>query len=654
MAHLVSTDGVSVTVASSVRLACALLLLAVSIGCREEGSVQVSSLKFTGTKAVTQGQLKSVLATAASDKLLGVQLPWGTKRYFSREQFEADLKRIVAFYRDRGYPDARVTSFDVRLSPDQTAVDVTINISEGEPTRVERIVISGIESLPDEHRTNLGTRLPLEEGAALDRAVLQASREATLDELKDHGHPYASVRVSEAPGSSDRLRIIHFTAEPGPIAHHGPIEISGNSSVSDKVVRRQLTFKPGDLFRQSRLVESQRKLYGLETFDFVNVEPLQLEMRASEIPTRITVTEGKHRKVNLGVGYGTEEQGRVQVDWRHVNWFGGARTAGVTGRYSGLDRGVRLNFRQPYFFGPRYSLGLTGQSWFTREPAFDRETLGGRLTITRQLLGAGGPVLRAHPSTTMIVSYANEHDAYEISNDALTEANDNPDFRKRLIAQGIDPRTGEGRGQRSAITFDVNRNTSGNLLDARRGYFASVHLEQAGRWLQGSWDYSEVTAEARYYVSVTERTVIGLRARAGSIDAYGDQERNVPFFKRYFLGGATNLRGWGRFEVSPLSGGGLPIGGATFADFSAEIRVPLWKSLGGVLFLDGGNVWSNPWDFNLKDLRYDVGPGLRYDTRIGPLRADLGYQLNPIDGLFVKKGTKNRRYRFHFSIGHAF
>ncbi len=641
-------------VASSARVVLAILLLVASIACREEGGVQVTSLKFTGTKAVTDDQLKSVLATAASDKLLGVQLPWGTKRYFSREQFEADLKRIVAFYKDRGYPDARVSAFDVKLSPDQTSVDITINVSEGEPIRVERIVIAGVESLPDEHSTHLHTRLPLKQGAPLDRALLQASREATLDELKDHGYPYASVRVFEEPGSSERQRVIHFNAEPGPVAHHGPIEITGNSSVDDNVVRRQLTFKPGDLYRQSKLVESQRKLYALETFDFVNVEPLQLELRASEIPTRITVTEGKHRKVNLGVGYGTEEKARAQVDWRHVNWFGGARTAGVTARYSGLDRGVRVTFRQPYFFGPRFSFGGSAQSWFTREPAFDRETLGGRITITRQAYGSGGPVLRDRPSTTMTFSYANEHDAYELSNEALLEAVEDPDFRKRLIAQGIDPRSGEGRGQRSAVALDVTRNTAGSLLDARRGYFASIHLEQAGRWLQGSWDYYELIAEGRYFLPVTERTVVGLRARAGSIDAFGDQDRNVPFFKRYFLGGATNLRGWGRFEVSPLSGRGLPIGGATFADFSTELRFPVWGNFSGVLFLDGGNVWADPWDFNLNDLRYDVGPGLRYNTRIGPVRADLGYQLNPIEGLFVKPGTKERKFRFHFSIGHAF
>ena len=73
------------------------------------------------------------------------------------------------------------------------------------------------------------------------------------------------------------------------------------------------------------------------------------------------MTEGKHRKVNFSFGYGTEERARVEADWRHVNFFGGARTAEVRARYSRLDRGVRVNLTQPYFFSRNFSLGVQGQ-----------------------------------------------------------------------------------------------------------------------------------------------------------------------------------------------------------------------------------------------------------------------------------------------------
>ena len=620
------------------------LLLAAG-ACKEEGGVKVTSFTFNGAKGVTPAQLKSVLSTSASSRI-----PWGTKHYFSRDQFNADLKRIVAFYKDRGYPSARITSTDVKLNQDQTSVQLTVNIDEGEPTRVERVVFEGFDALPAQHKTTLETKLPLRTGQPLDRALMQASRESALDELRDHGYPYASVKMSETEGTSPNSRVVSLVADTGPLSTFGPIEVVGNTSVDENVIRRQLTYRPGRPYRQSALQQSQRKLYTAELFEFANVEPVRSEEKPPEIPTRVTVTEGKHQKVNFGVGYGTEEKARVEVDWRHVNFLGGARTAGVLARYSALDRGVRLNFKEPYFFGPRYDLNLTAQSWHAAEPAFTLDTNGGRATVTRQFRRSGGPVLGSRPAAmSLSLMYVNEFESYTISDEALAD----PTFRDDLIALGLDPRTGSGQGTRSAIALDGGRNTTNNLLDARRGYVLSVHLEQAGQWLGGTWDYYELTTEGRYFHPFGN-VVAAVQARVGSIDAFGNQEAGVPFFKRYFLGGATNLRGWGRFEVSPLSGEGLPIGGAAFVNFSAELRTPVWGKLGAVLFLDGGNVWTNPWDIRANDLRYDVGPGLRYQTPIGPIRADIGYQLNPIPGLLINGEPEGRRFRFHFSIGQAF
>src|SRR5688572_3701651 len=165
--------------ARPVRRAAATCVLLVTLlgasACREEGGVKVASMKFNGLEAVQAGQLKSVLATGPSSKL-----PWGEKRYFSREQFEADLKRIVAFYHDRGFPDARVASFDAQLSPDQTSVDITLNISEGEPIVAERIEFVGFEPLPADHRQALEARLAVKPGQPMDRALIQSSREMAL------------------------------------------------------------------------------------------------------------------------------------------------------------------------------------------------------------------------------------------------------------------------------------------------------------------------------------------------------------------------------------------------------------------------------------------------------------------------------------------
>src|SRR4029077_11626929 len=110
----------------------------------------------------------------------------------------------------------------------------------------------------------------------------------------------------------------------------------------------------------------------------------------------------------------------------------------------------------------------------------------------------------------------------------------------------------------------------------------------------------------------------------------------------------------GRYEVSPLSGSGFPIGGLSMLEGSSEVRMAVLNKIGAVAFFDYGNVWADSWTLDLGDLHYAVGPGLRYVTPIGPLRVDLGYQLNPIEGLLVNGQPEQRRWRLHFSIGQAF
>jgi outer membrane protein assembly complex protein YaeT len=617
--------------------------IVLAAGCREEEGIKVTDLSFEGVKAVSESQLKDALATADSS-----WLPWGTKRYFNRAQFEADLKRIVAFYADRGYPDAKVTSFDVDLNEAQSEVKLRVTVDEGQPIVVEDLRFEGFEQFRERRIARMERQASIREGAPRDLALVQATRERTLDELRDSGFPHASVQVTESPGTQPRHVVLTFAATLGPAALFGPVEIVGNSSVDDEVIRRQLTFKPGQRFRLGRLQESQRRLYGLELFEFVNVESVESRDQAVEVPVRVTVTEGKHRKLTFGFGYGTEEKLRGTVNWRHVNFFGGARTAGVEAKWSSLDRGVRLNLFEPYFLRPGMSLTASAQGWFSNEPAYELETLGGRVTLT-QVFSDDRPRSARPALTTASVSIIRERENYTITE----EAQNDPTLHDDFIALGLDPTTGSGGGILSAVAFDLQRTTTRNVLDARRGYVAAIHFEKAGRWFVGDFDYTELTLDGRHYLSIGRRFVLANRAKIGSLDAPDPTGVNIPFFKRYFLGGSTSLRGWGRFEVSPLSDG-FTTGGLSMLEITSEARFPISGNLGGVLFVDAGNSWEDPWGIDLKDLLADVGAGVRYLTPIGPLRFDFAYQLTPIDGLLIDGEQQRFPWRVHFSIGQAF
>src|SRR6185503_19696910 len=298
--------------------------------------------------------------------------------------FEADLKRIEAFYRDRGFPDARVRSFDVTLNDAQDKVDVTLDISEGEPIRVESIELRGFEVIPADRQGTLRESLPLLPGHPLDRQLASTSRERALNALRDDGYPYAEVTLREEEAGSRQRRLI-VDAVPGVLAHFGEVDIRGYASVSENVIRRQLTFKPGDRFTRREMRESQRKLYGLELFEFANVEPLEEPVLMNEeVPVRVTVAEGQHRKITTGIGYGTEEQARVRIRWDHRNVFGGAQQIGVEAKWSSLDRGVRVDYREPYFLSRHLSLNVDGQAWQAAEPVYSTRQTGGRVVFRHQ------------------------------------------------------------------------------------------------------------------------------------------------------------------------------------------------------------------------------------------------------------------------------
>ncbi|MGH9258159.1 MAG: BamA/OMP85 family outer membrane protein, partial [Vicinamibacterales bacterium] len=560
---------------------------AVSIGACREGDVQIANLDFNGVEQVDERALERALQTRE-----GSWVPWGRKRYFDRRAFDADLKRIEAFYRDRGFPDARVTSVDVAFNDAQDNVSITVTIAEGEPIRVAAVELAGFDVLPEDDRRRLEDSLELQAGAPLDRLLVRTTRERALNELRDHGYPFADVTITEDDVGA-RQRRLTVQAVPKTLASFGDIDIVGHASVSEETIRRQLTFDTGDVYSLRAMRDSQRRLYGLELFEFVNVESREDETPGSpEVPVRVTLAEGKQQRVTFGAGYGSEEKGRARIRWDHVNARGSAEHAGFEAKWSSLDRGARAEYRKPYFLMRNLSLNFEGEAWQTAEPVYTLDSFGGRVTLRHQM----------NAQNAWSISFSDEYQRSSVTPEALEDLS----IRDELIALGLDPTDGELTGTLSLINVEASRSTADSLLDARSGYVLNASVQQAGQWLPGTFNFWSATGEARHYLPVRRALVLANRLRAGTIAGLGDRELNVPFYKRYFLGGSTNIRGWGRFEVGPTSALGLPIGGLSMLEASSEVRVPLSGTIAAVIFLDVGNAWLQSWDFNLNDMRYAV------------------------------------------------
>jgi outer membrane protein insertion porin family len=616
----------------------------------QAGTIKVESLSFEGNAAFSDRDLSRVMVTRATGFL-----PWSRAQLFEQAVFQADLERLRAYYADGGFPDARVVDVGVEFSANGAAVDLTVHIEEGEPIVVEAIEFVGLDGLPAGSLERMRA-IPLEAGRPLNQRQLLESREHAILVLRDSGYPEPRVNAIQRDGSSERQVVMVFEAEPGEAAVFGAIAVQGARKVSDAVIRRTLAFQPGQTYRVSRMLESQRRLFGLGLFEFAHVDEASDERPANDtvtsgdaasVPMIVTVVEGRATSLGLGVGYGSEEGPRGSLDWRHRNFLGAARQLGAEGRYSGRLRGTSVEFVQPYVGSGAVTFDLKTGAWWADEPSHSSRSLGGQAGVTyRRTIERG--LNRVPVENVLRISYVHEFLQHAIKPEVLDDLR----ALDELIPLGIDPVSGSERGRLTALEITGARSSIENPLDPHAGYAVTLRAEHAAPWLGGTYRYDEFHADTRAFVPFGDRAVWASRLQAGAIVASSDED--VPFSARYFLGGSSTLRGWGRFEVAPLTSDGLPIGGRAVLALTTELRVWLTDSFSLVAFVDAGNVWPDVSAADLGDLRVAAGPGLRWTSGVGVIRADLGVQVNPIPDLLVDGQPQRRRWRFHLSFGHAF
>ena len=477
--------------------------------------------------------------------------------------------------------------------------------------------------------------------------VEKAAGERAVEILQNHGYPYAQVGIAREPIDATRARVV-VRADPGTLGFFGPIDIAGNRRVDDRIIRRRLAYAPGDLFRRSAIEQTQQRIGALGLFKSVEIRVLSAEAsgalgsprsegafrgagapgsskdaRPAEVPTLITVEEDTPWKWNLGLGYAAGERLGVDARISHLNVFGSARRVDLQGRVSRIERTAEVAFTQNDTWHPALSFSLQARHREIDERAFFVLSRGGQAAVSWQWT-------RQFAST---VSYA-----------VALERSD--------VDASLDPLLGLEDGMLSAWSVDLDHRRVTSAGPPARTL--SLHIEQAGGWMPGTFNYFSVVGDARHYRrAFDDRVVFASRLRLGSIDPMGG-EADVPLLKRFFFGGSNEMRGWGVYELSPLSASGEAVGGKSLLAATAEVRVPIVRRLRGAVFVEAGNVWQDPWTMRLGDLRYDAGSGLRFETPFGLIRVDLGYQLKPLDGLRIDGKPQKSRWRINFGIGEAF
>jgi len=582
--------------------------------------VRVNTVTFHGNKKISDGELKKVIKTKGKPWTSKFR-PWKKPKLYDEGIFFDDLLRVRKFYREEGFWQAKVNDHELTFNDKQDEVNIIINVEEREPLIVEQVAIDLAPEITKEielHR--LKKLLRLEKGKRYRERELIADHDTIIEWFGNRGYPYIKANVEEDVDQCNYIVSLTWQLRPGIFSRFGEIKFTGLVQISQKVLEHGLEFKPGEAFSQKKLDDSRGRLYRSGLFQFVKVGSEQQQDQSSEIPVDVRVKETSAAKLAFGVGYSTEGAFRVFSGLEQRDFLGGGRLLKTIVLHSTnlipLLAGLELN--QPFFFSARNNLKIRPFFVWFDEKAFESKSFILETTLSREISEAVSVFLTTELST------------------------DDVETKSEIIEEN-------GFNKKSKLRTGLTWNTSDQVFNPTRGFYSTLFVEESGRILDVETKYFKLFAEHRKYFSIFQDNVLAIRLSVGSIKPQGDGE--IPIEERFFSGGTFSVRGWRRQLLGPstvdVNGNIVPLGGNSQIEGSLELRRPLFRKIASAFFLDYGNVWQD-WDgFDLFDLRYAIGLGLRYNTIIGPLRLDFAWKLN-------KQELDTRNYEVHFSLGQAF
>jgi len=547
---------------------------------------------------------------------------WQALPVFDPVTFEADLGRIRALYRAEGYYDAAI-GHRLEVDEDDDEVTAVVEITPGEPVRVRSVVIDWDEPKPPAAvREAAAAQVPLAPGRRFREARYKKGQDGIRDVLRAHGHARARVARHAIVDRDQRTAAVDYRATAGPECVFGTVSVTGVAEVEPAVVLREVAFDEGERFDTRLLAKTKKNLEALHLFTVINLR--EDESDEPVVNVTIDVLEGPEHEVRLGIGYDTQELLRGLAAWRHYDFLGGARQLGFSARASFIRLEAAADFLQPHFPTPHSRFRLLFSQARDDEAAYvlNRTRIGPRLEW--DLADTFGVFLQ-----------------YRFDVSLLSDV-------PRAIVQRLPQQARPSTAFISGLAAGLAWTWTDDLLDPHRGWTASAEVDPVGGFLGGDVRFLLWRGQIRRYQPVVEKVIALLTFRYGTIDTLGQRPQDVPMYERFFAGGFDSVRGYARRRVGPLvpKVGGDPVGGNTLLETSFELNRPIVDKLVGVVFLDGGQVTVDSYQFPIDDLALGTGVGVRYLSPIGPVGLDLGFPLD--------RRTDDAAFQVQVALGVAF
>jgi len=620
-------------------------LVNVTFHITEGPKVKIRALDFVGNSAIKDGKLGRQMKENKGGGMFSFILGNGT---YKADKFEEDADKVVAYYRDRGYIEARVGQPELKILEDSKDsktrfVELRIPVTEGQRYHIGKIEFEGNKIV---NETALRPLFKVQEGEIYSEKLIRKGFEkakelyGTGGYMDFTGYPDLVPRgAAGANGNPDESG----PAAPPPTPNRPPIvdvklrlqegkqyfvnriTFAGNTTTRDPVIRREIRLVESGVFNTEALKYSVKRLNQLGYFKPLEGEAIGVDKTAgadNKVDIKLKFEEQNRNQLTFGAGVSQYDGFFGQLSFQTSNFLGRGETFTVSAQQGSRATNYQLAFTEPFLFNKPQTAGV---DLFVRElqyiGLYTQASKGGNVVYGFQVQDFG----------RMFVNYSYEN----------VEIKDlNPLFNDPAILRGnpllADSLLTQQGGKRiiSKIGPSYVFNTVDNPIFPTAGKRYTLSFDVAG--IGGNTNFINPRTEAVWYFPNTKRTSFGFRAAWEYLRPYGDT-RVLPIFQKIFLGGEYSIRGFDIRSVSPRDElSGVPVGGNKSLLFNAEYLIHIAGPVRLVLFADAGQVRNVGEHFAWQEPIYKrTQPGTLYP----PFLDTIGIISNPLAGTVLPVQT---------------